>query len=289
MCLIVAASKPVLHKVAVLQQAAAANPDGAGLMWATRGRLHTLYGLTPRTVDRVIAKACAIGRQGHPHVLHFRLATHGAVSRTNAHPMIVGPWGVAHNGILHAFRPPPKSTRSDTHIFVYECLARLPLDWYRQEAYRRLVSASIGTSKLAVLDRTGRLVLFNEESGVWADGAWYSNTNAFPRPRLLDATPRTVTSWKDHTPVAYLIYQPPDIRIACWICGVVGRVPGIARGGRLTGSPEVAPITVTEIQRLGWPLSETACHWCSRFATASTNSRPDLLWQSATPSPRSVS
>jgi hypothetical protein len=82
MCVIMA-SKTQKPPKEWMQQAAIANPDGAGLSWIQAGKVHYLKNIDPQ---KAIAKMAEIKP---PYVLHFRLASIGEKSSALCHPFPV--------------------------------------------------------------------------------------------------------------------------------------------------------------------------------------------------------
>jgi glutamine amidotransferase len=151
------------------------HPDGAGLAWANNGVLHLRKGIF--NIDEVIKQYEAV-KQYHC-LIHFRKATHGKVDATNCHPFLFNDNKLAlvHNGIL-----PIKCSidgLSDTGHFVKLVLEPLVKNYgvpINNGALNYLITVSIGTDKLAIMDGNGATYIFNESGGTWDEGVWYSNT-----------------------------------------------------------------------------------------------------------------
>jgi glutamine amidotransferase len=152
------------------------HPDGAGIAWAANGLLYVKKGMF--NVDEVIEQYEKV-KQYHC-LIHFRKATHGKIDATNCHPFLFNDNKLAliHNGIL-----PIKCSiegLSDTAHFVKLVLEpmvkqhQVPIN---DGALNYLISTSIGSDKLAVMDGKGTTYIFNESGGVWDEGVWYSNTS----------------------------------------------------------------------------------------------------------------
>ena len=166
------------------------HPDGAGIAWAANGILYVKKGIF--NVDEFIEQYEKV-KQYHC-LIHFRKATHGKIDATNCHPFLFndGKLALIHNGIL-----PIKCSiegLSDTAHFVKLVLEpmitqhKVPIN---DGALNYLISTSIGTDKLAVMDGAGTTYIFNEEKGNWDEGVWYSNTSyKFP--------PYKATDYKNH-------------------------------------------------------------------------------------------
>lgn len=159
------------------------NPDGFGLMTSSSGVLHTF-----RTIG-TIADAHAMYMEhgaGRASVLHWRFATHGTVSLDNAHPFTLTPdIAFVHNGMLTCGTPDEDA--SDTAHLARAILAPIARDnpdaLFNPE-FRAVLSPLIGIgNKLAVMDRHGRVSIFNRASGMDHKGRWYSNAYAWSAPR----------------------------------------------------------------------------------------------------------
>ena len=153
------------------------NPDGGGLLYALKGRLHTFKsmkkGIMYKEYERI--------RKAHPDIdiiLHFRIGTHGANDETNLHPFLVNDkLGFVHNGIISqtAAKLGKDDKRSDTNLFNEE-LKRLPDNFVDNEGIMNLIKGYIGTgSKLIFMDNLGNYRIVNEMAGHWNSENWFSN------------------------------------------------------------------------------------------------------------------
>ena len=149
--------------------------DGAGIAWACNGLIHLKKGMFK--VEEVIE---VYERVKEYHCLiHFRKATHGAVDSTNCHPFLFNnnKLALVHNGML-----PIKCSiegLSDTAHFVKLVLEPMVKGYgipITDGALNYLITTSIGTDKLAIMDGEGATYIFNEDKGTWDEGVWYSNT-----------------------------------------------------------------------------------------------------------------
>lgn len=103
MCVIATAETGSMPTIDQLDQMSEANPDGAGIAWHDDTGLHRV-----RNADNGKALAFITKHWNElkdaPCLIHFRLATHGAVNTENTHPfrytLAHGEHGyIAHNGI----------------------------------------------------------------------------------------------------------------------------------------------------------------------------------------------
>jgi hypothetical protein len=121
--------------------------------------------------------------KNEPYAVHWRMATHGEVTRNLCHPFRTQTGAlVMHNGVITETARYSSKEDSDTSLFVRDYLFDAPHPAADGAlAYYRLIGTLIGRSnKLLVLhDETFHIV--NEDSGVWsAEGIWYSNTYSLP-------------------------------------------------------------------------------------------------------------
>jgi hypothetical protein len=117
-------------------------------------------------------------------LIHFRVATHGMIDEYNCHPFKINKGqAFIHNGIIPNMPNEGKEDhRSDTRIYKDRVLCKLPRGWESNPAIQYMIEATIGSSKLAVLNIDNSFVIFKEESGHWADGVWYSNNSYSYKP-----------------------------------------------------------------------------------------------------------
>lgn len=111
-----------------------------------------------------------------PFLIHFRIATHGTVDTFNCHPFFINKnLTFIHNGIISGIGT--DKLMSDTQLFNEKILKKLPKDFYKKEEYKLLIEKFIVGSKLITLDINGDVAIFNESSGHWKDGVWFSNNS----------------------------------------------------------------------------------------------------------------
>ena len=197
MCLII--TQPAGHTLAKshLLDIAARNGDGFGIMRADGGTLRVWRVVSNNPNDML--RAYYAHAAGRACVLHWRMATHGAVDVANAHPFrLTRDIAVVHNGVLDVGTP--TAGKSDTWHMARHVLAPIARD--NPDALftpdmAHVLGGMIGTSnKLVFLHADGRMAVVNEASGVHHAGRWYSNTYAWDAPTALRPkyAPR-YTSW----------------------------------------------------------------------------------------------
>ncbi len=170
-----------------LTQAWETNPDGAGIAWSDKGKLHVhkSYNSDGSMMEskKFISEVVKLQTKylAKNMLIHFRIATQGfgidnQPDVENCHPFAVNKDVVfIHNGMLDT----PYSKRiSDTRFFNRLYLQKLPFKFsIGNEALRKLIESKIGSSKLVFLDSKGNYDIANEGYGSWEGGNWFSNRN----------------------------------------------------------------------------------------------------------------
>jgi hypothetical protein len=137
--------------------------------------------------------------KGHEAIIHFRMKTHGDIDLINCHPyQVTDDIWMAHNGILNTGNQ-ADVTKSDTWHYIQDYLRPMLSahpELLHEPAFQKLVSSHIGYSnKFGFMDRGGKVVIINRQSGVDHLDAWLSNTYAWtPSKWGFYTTPRTQVS-----------------------------------------------------------------------------------------------
>lgn len=183
MCLLIHQPKGVTLPRHVLDSAARKNPDGFGIMFHDGERVHTFRMVgTAEEFTREYYKRAA----GRECFVHWRMTTHGATNKANAHPFRLSPTcAIMHNGIIDI--ETPNRAMSDTwHFAEYVARPALIAGVIRSPEWLAVARGIIGRgSKVAILHADGSHVILNRESGVEHNGVWYSNTYAWDAPASL--------------------------------------------------------------------------------------------------------
>jgi hypothetical protein len=149
------------------------NPHGAGFMFAENGKLYVHKGFM--TFDEF-----KVAYEPHKHkqcVLHFRIRTHGESNPENTHPFVVDEnLALVHNGIISNVVCDINKSMSDTWHFTEKYMKALAPLW-RTQAFKNLVEAFIGHSKLIMLNNLGEFEIYSEELGSWDSECWFSNSS----------------------------------------------------------------------------------------------------------------
>jgi len=177
MCLAIYKPKNATLSKQHLKNGFKANDDGAGFVISDGSKLMTYKGFFD--FDSFYHSFKPYNRAGVSALVHFRFATHGAISAENCHPFSISEdLSAIHNGVL-AWRSTDKE--SDTACFIADTMRPLGecgIELFKHPAYRLLVEKAIGEhNKIALLSACGEVVLFNEHKGGahWAYGVWWSN------------------------------------------------------------------------------------------------------------------
>lgn len=176
------------------------NPNGAGFMYVKDGKVTIDKGYgSPRAFYKAFKKA-EQENPGSPFVLHMRIATSGGIDTENCHPFMTRHGvGFCHNGIISQFSY-ANSKHSDTWHYVESVLNRLPDRFWTDAGVLQLIesTAVLSHSKFVLLTPES-LIIFNEHSGEYCQGVWYSNNGYKP--------PVWSNYVSDDTPYLYRGYQ----------------------------------------------------------------------------------
>lgn len=173
MCIAIYKSEGVTLNESTLENCWDANSDGAGFMYAEKGKV---------VIEKGFMTYEAFRRAYDPHAsrqlaLHFRIATHGGVNAENTHPFrISDTLGMIHNGIINRVNCDIDKKMSDTWHFAEKFMKPYENFWQEPE-YKELIEAYIGFSKLVLLSGDGDFEIYNEKEGHWNTDCWFSNTS----------------------------------------------------------------------------------------------------------------
>lgn len=150
-----------------------ANPDGGGFMFNHENTLHVQKGFM--RFNDFWASYNKINSVKYDMLIHFRIKTHGAISKANCHPFLVSEdIGFIHNGIINI---KTKGTESDTMAFNERILKNIDdlRTVIKSKGIQDLIADYIGSSKLVFLDNRNDFTIINEDLGTWNKGSWFSN------------------------------------------------------------------------------------------------------------------
>lgn len=160
------------------------NPDGAGIMYTENKKVVIKKGFMK--VEPLLDYLNSRDWTDLPVILHFRIGTAGPNNELNCHPYPVGTanfvegeceLAMVHNGILYDYDPPKGSEINDTQVFLHEIVEKLPKNWLKNSAIKKLISTEIDGSKLAFLDKKGKINTFGKFEE--RNGCYYSNDSYY--------------------------------------------------------------------------------------------------------------
>jgi hypothetical protein len=172
------------------------NKDSWGFAVAYKGNLIVRRGT--KGFDQ-FAEAFAPYASGYTCAIHFRIATSGKVDYKNAHPFkVAGDLAVIHNGMIDIKLDVNKNF-SDTWHWV-QCVGkpaykRDPLFWRRPDV-KYTNQLAHRSSKFVFLDAYGSYAIWNESSGHWSDGHWWSNSSYKRTVYTTEWGPRSTFGYK---------------------------------------------------------------------------------------------
>lgn len=179
MCLIIYKPKEKNIKDSDLINSFKANSDSYGIMWAEDGKLNIIKGIGD--FDEFYTHLKKIDNSPNI-VIHLRTSTTGGDLLSGAHPILINEnLAFVHNGNLFEFSQyfgkGYKSNISDTQRFNEDILQKLPDGFLNYKEIVNIIEEYIKNnfSKIVLMDSYGNVIIFNEESGIWEDGIWFSN------------------------------------------------------------------------------------------------------------------
>lgn len=186
----------------ILKQCWDSNPDGGGFMFAKDGKVHIRKGFMKfKKMMEALAELPDDIKNGCM-ILHFRIGTHGAVSKECTHPFpvcdsyeqmrlteSVCDVGMAHNGVI-SFAASQSGVTSGGQVSDSMWFAKNVANGYMElieldDDYKvsPLMSAAIGYNKFAFLRGDGYAWTVGDWGTIGKDlPVWYSNTS-WEKPR----------------------------------------------------------------------------------------------------------
>ena len=180
-------------EVEALQNCFDTNSDGAGYMYAYKGKVYIRKGLMTFKgfKDSIDDLDPRIDRKKTPFVFHFRISTQAGIRKDCCHPYplskdmdelrklkTMADFGIAHNGIISLtseYSTKGKTpTYNDTMKFITDYLTLIIHDryYYKNRDTISLIE-KLAESKLAILDGTGHCELIGKF--IKYKDCWYSN------------------------------------------------------------------------------------------------------------------
>jgi predicted glutamine amidotransferase len=185
MCIIICKPKGLKLSDEALENSWSNNDDGAGFMWADKGRIRTIkvlksYARFKKAYDRFRTSE---DLDHKAVVLHFRIGTSGHKSIDNCHPFMVNDnVALCHNGILSCVDVPANSKVNDTRIFINKFFKKWDKsgtkDWLADVEWLSTIEKLIGAyNKFVLMNNRGEVVILNESQGTWDSKCWFSNSD----------------------------------------------------------------------------------------------------------------
>lgn len=160
----------------------ASNPDGFGFAYWDNDKKLVVRKFIGQNNIMLGIEEFLMTREHFPKrqmMAHFRIASHGKISKRTCHPFVVNKDVVfCHNGILSDFSKQLSlsSKISDTMLFNRKVLKKLPMNFLDQPLYKTMLEEMIGTwNKMIIMESDGRHWILNESQGEWSNGVWFSN------------------------------------------------------------------------------------------------------------------
>lgn len=180
------------------------NSDGAGFMYPYKNKVKIEKGFMKFNdfIEALNRVRETIDTDKTPMVFHFRIGTHGGNIPQNTHPFPVCDSesmlkkltttvdvGVAHNGIIHSVTPRKGISDTMEYILSQMCiLKKLNRKFYLDDRMCELMENAV-ESKLAFLDKSGKIKTIGNFVTDEATGMIYSNTSY--QPRMSYSSPST--------------------------------------------------------------------------------------------------
>jgi len=175
MCCIIHKPRGIDIPQDVFQRVWNKNPHGAGFMYADHESLQIVKGLMTLGdfMEKYVEHKCIEKEL----IIHFRLASVGAIVPEQTHPFWVFPnqLAFAHNG--HMMQHETSSlSQSDTMIFNQEILSKLPPNFLSNEGITKLLSDYLCGSILAFMDNLGKIKILGDTfPSIFFNNCWFSN------------------------------------------------------------------------------------------------------------------
>lgn len=179
------------------------NPDGAGYAFVLDGKVKIVKALKWSMIEKQYKKDYRRYGDRSPFLVHFRIASHGAVCYENCHPFALSDGGaMIHNGMLPFA---DDRTKSDTKELADNINKVFAPGWQHDTYAVSILHEAIGKgNKLVFLWPNYEYLIVNESSGFWRDKAWFSNYSCNIR--------QVATTWKKPDPPATThatnLYEP---------------------------------------------------------------------------------
>ena len=208
MCIIVSKPKGIaMPDKATLRTCFDNNPDGAGMMFVSKGKVNIIKGLMnfKDFYDHLMKLDKIHNFKNKSLVMHFRISTGGNVDAGNCHPYPIScnekdlrktyistDLGMAHNGIISMYSR-KHQVLNDTQMFIKDCVSVIKdakNDFYTDYRCMSLLE-DIAGSKLCFLDSNENIYYvgkFVEDNGIMYSNTTYMPWTYYPRSYGYDYT-----------------------------------------------------------------------------------------------------
>lgn len=198
MCIIVVKpSGNPLPTWATLQNCFNNNPDGAGFMYNDKGIVKIRKGFMDwnEFYKAFKEEKKTFDWENATVVFHFRIKTHGEVSRECCHPFpitrdlkrlrkteVTTKYALAHNGVISGMKTDTRT--SDTMAYIMSIVAPCVkmCDSIDDKNMESIITTTLGSSRLALLDGEGHLKLYGhfiEKDGIYFSNSTYVNYDSY--------------------------------------------------------------------------------------------------------------
>ena len=173
-----------------LQECFNNNPDGAGFMFSTDGKVYIRKGfMNFNSFWKALKEVRNQYGDRIPYVMHFRISTQAGVNQQCCHPYPLSSdmnklkllssetkIGIAHNGIIQLTTDRTAKGYNDTMKFItdYATLLIKKVDWWKNPNISKALEVLCG-SKLAILGIDGHCELIGDF--IKDKGCFYSNSS----------------------------------------------------------------------------------------------------------------
>lgn len=180
MCLIAFVPKGKSLSRDVIDKANQVNPDGIGVM--SELGVEKFYG--NKQLKRARHLIGLLAKEGLPHAVHWRFATHGSRGLALCHPFKLPNTEayLMHNGVIGSTSADAREDASDTLLYVNK-MVDAPTSYKSGDdlTYWNKVCNDIGQSnKCVVMYPGGQFIILNQDNGKIIDDIWYSNQYSLP-------------------------------------------------------------------------------------------------------------
>lgn len=180
MCIAILAPAGIIVSDDKLRNSYENNSDGMGFAYISTDYVEVKRLKIVKTMDYDTFlrkyKRAVLNNPESPFLIHFRIATHGTVDKFNCHPFKINKrMAFIHNGVISGIGV--DKVKSDTQVFNDNFLKTLPKGWETNKACKILIEKFIFNSKIVTLNIDGTTEIYNESSGHWKDGCWFSNNS----------------------------------------------------------------------------------------------------------------